>query len=98
MLVVTLMRTVLARYVFSASSFTLRDTAIASTLAPKGLAAAVLAAVPLQVGVPGAEIIRDTTYMVVLVSISLCALLVAIYPLGAVQRAYAMVLNKPRET
>ena len=73
MLVVTLMRTVLARYVFSASSFTLRDTAIASTLAPKGLAAAVLAAVPLQVGVPGAEIIRDTTYMVVLVSISLCA-------------------------
>jgi cell volume regulation protein A len=96
MVAVTLMRTVLARFVFRADEFSLRDTAIASTLAPKGLAAAVLAAVPLQVGVPGAELIRDATYMVVLVSISLCALLVAIYPLSAVQRAYSVLLNKPR--
>ena len=51
---------------------------------------------PLQVGVPGAEVIRDATYMVVLVSISLCALLVAIYPLSAVQWAYSVLLNKPR--
>lgn len=39
-------------------------------------------------------IIRDTTYMVVLVSISLCALLVASYPLSPVRRLYAALLGR----
>jgi len=88
------MRLGLTRFVYRDGGYTLRDSAITSMLAPKGLAAAVLAGLPLQYGVSGGEIIRDTTYMVVLVSITLCALLVAAYPLPGVQKFYARVLDK----
>lgn len=89
------MRTGLTRFVYRDASYTLRDSAITSMMAPKGLAAAVLAGLPLQYGVTGGEIIRDTTYMVVLVSISLCALLVAMYPLPGMQKLYSHTLGKP---
>ena len=89
------MRTGLTRFVYRDAGYTLRDSAITSMMAPKGLAAAVLAGLPLQYGVAGGETIRDTTYMVVLVSISLCALLVALYPLQGVQKFYARALGKP---
>jgi len=92
---VFVMRTGLTRMVYRDPTYTLRDSAITSMMAPKGLAAAVLAGLPLQYGVAGGEIIRDTTYMVVLVSIALCALLVAAYPLSGVQRFYARALGKP---
>jgi len=89
------MRTGLTRFVYRDAGYTLRDSAITSMMAPKGLAAAVLAGLPLQHGVAGGETIRDTTYMVVLVSISLCALLVAVYPLPGVQKFYSRALGKP---
>ena len=54
-----------------------------------------LATLPLQYGVAGGEVIRDTTYMVVLVSITLTALLVMIYPGRFAQRVYSRTLNKP---
>ena len=92
------MRMVLTRFVFRDTGYSLRDTAITSMLAPKGLAAAVLAALPLQFGVAGGEVIRDTTYMVVLVSIALSALLVMIYPSTFVQRFYSRVMGKPLPT
>ncbi|MDP4028597.1 MAG: cation:proton antiporter [Gallionella sp.] len=92
---VFVMRTGLTRVVYRNPAYTLRDSAITSMMAPKGLAAAVLAGLPLQYGVVGGEIIRDTTYMVVLVSISLCALLVAAYPLPGVRKFYARALGKP---
>jgi NhaP-type Na+/H+ or K+/H+ antiporter len=94
-LLVYAMRMVLTRLVFRAEVYTLRDAAVTSMMAPKGLAAAVLAALPLQYGVGGGEVIRDTTYMVVLVSITFTALLVMAYPLSAVQRLYGLVLGKP---
>lgn len=87
-------RIIMTRLLLQGEDFSIRDKAIASMLAPKGLAAAVLAAVPLQYGVPGAEVIRDTTYMVVLVSIVLCALLVMAYGLKPVRSLYAMVFGK----
>ena len=80
--------------VFRNESYALRDAAITSMLAPKGLAAAVLAALPLQYGVAGGELIRDTTYMVVLVSITLTALLVMLYPVPQVRRFYSRALGK----
>jgi len=94
-LLIYAMRMVLTRFVFHDTGYSLRDTAITSMLAPKGLAAAVLAALPLQFGVAGGEVIRDTTYMVVLVSIALSALLVMIYPSTLVQRFYSRVMGKP---
>jgi len=94
-LTVYVMRLTLTRFVFRDAGYSLRDTAFTSMLAPKGLAAAVLAALPLQYGVTGGEVIRDTTYMVVLVSITLTALLVMLYPLPRVQNIYGRALGKP---
>jgi len=92
---VYIMRLGLARVVFRNDGYSLRDTAIASMMAPKGLASAVLATLPLQYGVAGGEMIRNTTYMVVLVSITLTALLVMIYPNRYAQRLYGLILGKP---
>lgn len=94
-LAVYVMRLILTRAIFRDDSYSLRDTAITSMMAPKGLAAAVLATLPLQYGVAGGEVIRDVTYMVVLVSITLTALLVMVYPLHATQKFYARALGKP---
>lgn len=92
---VFLLRLPLARWVFRDPEYTLRDTAIASMMAPKGLAAAVLATLPLQNGVPGGETIRDLAYMVVVQSIALTALLVIVLPRTPVQRLYGWLLGKP---
>lgn len=94
-LMVYAMRLGLTRFVFRDPGYSLRDTAIASIMAPKGLASAVLATMPLQFGVVGGELIRDTTYMVVLISITLTALLVMAYPGHNTQRLYALILGKP---
>ncbi len=94
-LLVYVTRLGLTRFVFSGSEYGLRDTAITSMLAPKGLAAAVLAALPLQYGIAGGEVIRDVTYMVVLFSILLSAILVMAFPLASVQKMYARSLGKP---
>jgi Na+:H+ antiporter len=94
-LMVYAMRLGLTRLVFRDESYNLRDTALTSMMAPKGLASAVLATLPLEYGVAGGEVIRDTTYMVVLFSITLTALLVIIYHNGFVERLYARTLNKP---
>ena len=94
-LLIYLMRLVLTRIVFRDPGYSLRDTAITSMMIPKGLAAAVLAALPLQYGVSGGEIIRDTSYMVVLISITLTALLVMAYPSRLAQRFYALTIGKP---
>lgn len=94
-LTVYVMRLILTRFVFRDAGYSLRDSAFTSMLAPKGLAAAVLAALPLQYGVAGGEVIRDTTYMVVLVSITLTALLVMLYPLPGAQKLYSRALGKP---
>lgn len=89
------MRLLLTRLLFRAEVYSLRDAAITSMMAPKGLAAAVLATLPLQYGVEGGEVIRDVTYMVVLASITLTALLVMAYSVPATQKFYARMLGKP---
>jgi len=93
-ILIYIMRLLLTRFALRGPGYQLRDTAITSMMIPKGLAAAVLASLPLQYGVIGGEVIRDTTYMVVLASISFTALLVALYPLTRVQKMYAALLNK----
>ncbi len=92
---VFVMRVLLTKFVMREPEFSLRDAAVTSMMAPKGLAAAVLASLPLQYGVSGGEAIRDTTYMVVLVSITFTAVLVMTYPLPTVQKLYSRVLRKP---
>ena len=94
-LMVYAMRLALTRLVFRDKSYNLRDTALTSMMAPKGLASAVLATLPLEYGVAGGEVIRDATYMVVLFSITFTALLVIIYHNRYVERFYSQLLNKP---
>jgi NhaP-type Na+/H+ or K+/H+ antiporter len=89
------MRLLLTRYLCSDPVFSLRDASVISMMGPKGLASAVLATLPLQYGVPGGEMIRDVTYMVILISITLTALLVIAYPRGFVRQLYAKTLKKP---
>jgi NhaP-type Na+/H+ or K+/H+ antiporter len=95
-LMVYAMRLALTRIIFRDTSYSLRDAAITSMMGPKGLASAVLATLPLKYGVPGGEMIRDVTYMVVLISITLTALLVMSYPRKFAQRIYAHTLKKPQ--
>ncbi len=94
-LLVYLLRLPLTRFVCRGPDYGLRDTAIVSMMAPKGLAAAVLATLPLQAGIEGGELIRDLAYMVVLISIALTALLVIVLPWSQVQQVYARLLGKP---
>ena len=94
-LMVYAMRLALTRLIFRDTSYSLRDVAITSMMGPKGLASAVLATLPLKYGVPGGELIRDVTYMVVLISIALTALLVMSYPRNFAQRIYSHTLKKP---
>lgn len=91
-IVVFAMRIGVTRFTID-NSYSPRDTAITSMMAPKGLAAAVLAGLPSQYGFVGGEVIQDTTYMVVLFSIILCALLVALYPLPVAKRIYSKLLG-----
>ncbi len=97
MSLVFVMRVWLTRGTLRDPVYSGRDLAVVSMLAPKGLAAAVLAGVPLQHGVPGAELIRDTTYMVVLVSIALCALLIVSYSARPVRSLYDTLLGRPSD-
>ncbi len=69
------------------------DAAITSTMVPKGLAAAVLASLPRQAGVPGGEIVQDVVFSVVLLSIVLTAALVFLVDLPWVRRGYDRIFH-----
>src|SRR5262249_39847710 len=68
-----LARLIIVRFALSPEIATWQDLSGASLMVPKGLVSAVLAGIPIAAGIPGAESVRDLTYMVVLVSITLTA-------------------------
>ncbi len=68
-------RIVIAKF-FSPSSSNPYDKSVISVMIPKGLAAAVLASVPEQLGIEGGAMIKYITFSVVLFSILFCSLLV----------------------
>jgi len=53
-----------------------RDLNLMTAMVPKGLAAVVLASIPLQEGIPGGEMIKNVTYGVIIISIVLTSILV----------------------
>lgn len=65
------------------------DASVMAIMIPKGLAAAVLAAIPLQYGVPGGAFIETTTYAIILISIVLCSVLVLLLERTPVRTLYA---------
>jgi Na+:H+ antiporter len=70
------------------------DASVIAIMIPKGLAAAVLAAIPFQEGVIGGEFIETTTYAIILFSIVLCSVLVILLERTPVRRLYAAVFKK----
>ena len=70
-----------------------KDFSVMAVMVPKGLAAVVLASIPLQQGVAGGEIIRDVTYGVVLFSIVITSILVLLLEKTRLPGVYAWVLS-----
>lgn len=70
------------------------DASVMAIMIPKGLAAAVLAAIPLQKGVLGGEFIETITYAIILFSIVICSVLVILLERTPVHRLYAEIFKK----
>ena len=86
-------RIVIARF-FSPKSANSFDKMIISLMIPKGLAAAVLAGMPLAAGLPGGEFIQNVTYSVVLFSITWVSVLILLVDKSRfVRHAFEKVLG-----
>jgi cell volume regulation protein A len=70
------------------------DVSVIAIMIPKGLAAAVLAAIPLQMGVIGGQFIETTTYAIILFSIVFCSLLVLLLERTPVSKMYALFYRR----
>jgi len=64
------------------------DAAIVSVMEPKGLAAAVLASMPLEAGIAMGQTIQDVTYIVIFFSILACSILIFLLERTAFSRTY----------
>ena len=72
-----------------------RDNAsLTAIMVPKGLAAAVLAALPLEQGVVGGEVIQSLAYVVVLLSITATAIMIPLQRVPPLSALYASVYAK----
>jgi NhaP-type Na+/H+ or K+/H+ antiporter len=71
------------------------DCSIISIMVPKGLAAAVLAAIPFQAGVVGGALIQEATYIVILFSIILCSVLIYLLENTKLKSIYAGFFELP---
>jgi potassium/hydrogen antiporter len=65
------------------------DASLIAIMSPKGLAAVVLASIPLQQNLPGGEMLRDVTYVVVFVSIVFTCVLSFLMERTVLARLYA---------
>lgn len=68
------------------------DKTIMAAMVPKGLAAAVLAGIPMQQGIVGGQLVRDLTYAVVLISIVTASILI---PMISTNNRFASVYGWP---
>ncbi len=70
-----------------------QDRVAASLLVPKGLVSAVLAGIPVERGLEGAEAIRDFAYMVILASVTVTAVMLALAHRKPVKNFYGLVFR-----
>lgn len=70
------------------------DVAVAAVMVPKGLAAAVLAGLPLERGVAGGELVQSLAYVVVLLSIGLTALMIPLQRTAMGQQVYQTLYKR----
>jgi potassium/hydrogen antiporter len=67
------------------------DTSIVSVTVPRGLAAAVLALIPLQKGLEGGQLIQDITYSIVFFSIFLTSVMIFLVYNTKVRKLYEFI-------
>ena len=72
------------------------DLTVMAAMVPKGLAAAVLAAVPMHFGMPSGGLIRDVVYAVILTSIVLTSVLIPLLEKVPMVRAFYAVIFRRR--
>lgn len=84
---------VLAVKISIKKSIPLLDISIASVMVPKGLAAVVLATIPLQQQIVGGETIRNITYGVIFISIVMTSLLILLIEKTKVSDLYGWILS-----
>ena len=70
------------------------DASVMAIMIPKGLAAAALAAIPLQEGVLGGAFIETTTYAVILFSILICSVFVFLLERTPVKSVYGRIFSR----
>jgi len=74
-----------------------RDASIVAIMVPKGLAAAVLAIIPLQAGVLGGELIKNVTYGVVLSSIVFTSIMLLLLEKTGLSALYVWFYSLDRQ-
>lgn len=89
-LALLLIRIPVVRFSFD-KSVSQEEASLAAVIIPKGLAAAILAALPWQAGLLGGLIIQDTVYALVLFSIILSALLTFLVEQGIADKPYRLI-------
>lgn len=65
-----------------------QDAAMMAVMVPKGLAAAVLASMPLQLGLPGGDMVQGVTYSIIVFSIVLNSILIFLLERTPVSMVY----------
>ena len=88
--VIFITRIPVVRFIFD-KGMTKLEASIASVMVPKGLAAAVLALLPLQAGVTGGSLIQEIVYVVILFTIFATAILVYLIESGKLKEPYQTV-------
>ena len=74
-------------------SVSTKEAALMAVMIPKGLAAAVLASIPAQAGIIGGELIRDVTYMVILISIVATSVMIPLLERTRVSDFYESIVS-----
>ena len=74
-------------------SVSTKEASLMSVMIPKGLAAAVLASIPAQAGISGGELIRDVTYMVILISIVATSVMIPLLERTRVADFYESIVS-----
>lgn len=92
-LILLLVRLLIVRF-FIPRSVPVWDASVMAVMIPKGLAAAVLAAIPLQTGVEGGLFIETTTYGIILFSIMACSILILLLERTPLKRLYALCFSQ----
>jgi potassium/hydrogen antiporter len=90
-----LLRVPIVRFIFRGGDVEWKDATLMTFMVPKGLVSAVLASIPIERGIPGAEVIRDFTYMVVLISVCMTAVLIPLSETKPLAALYQYLFDRP---